>query len=161
MKIYFAGPLFTPYERDYISKCAQVLREQGFDPFVPHENASPPDPGDTRSIAKRCFDKDFGAIDESSAILAIVNGVEVDDGTACEIGIFYALMQSDPTRKGIIALHDDWRTNETPGEGKGLNAFVLGCVRRGGVVCKTLDAAVEQLKAWQAEPAPAREGVTA
>jgi nucleoside 2-deoxyribosyltransferase len=75
----------------------------------------------------------------------------VDDGTACEIGIFYALAQSDPAKKGIVALHDDWRTNDEAGEGKGLNSFVLGCVRQGGTVVKTLDEAIEQLSAWRTE----------
>ena len=33
----------------------------------------------------------------------------VDDGTACEIGIFYALMQADPSKKGILGLLTDLR----------------------------------------------------
>ncbi len=150
MKIYFAGPLFTPYERDYISKSAVKLREHGIDPFVPHESPKEELPEDTRSRAKRCFDNDFGGIHEANAMLAIINGTEVDDGTACEIGIFYALMQKDPTKKGIVALHDDYRT-QASGEGKGLNAFVLGCLREAGVICKTVDEATEQLVTWKEE----------
>ena len=150
MKIYFAGPLFTPYERDYISACARVLREHGIDPFVPHEGPKTQLANDTRSRAKRCFDNDFGGIANGNAMLAIINGTEVDDGTASEIGIFYALMQRDPTKKGIVALHDDYRTREG-GEGKGLNGFVLGCLREVGVVCTTLDEAVAQLEVWKQE----------
>jgi nucleoside 2-deoxyribosyltransferase len=37
MRIYFAGPLFTPYERNYIDQCAAKLRAEGFEVFVPHE----------------------------------------------------------------------------------------------------------------------------
>jgi len=150
MRIYFAGPLFTPYERDYISKSAQTLRKHGLDPFVPHESPKEEIPNDTRSRAKRCYDNDFGAIYESNAMLAIINGAEVDDGTAAEIGIFYALMQTDDTKKGIVALHDDWRTKDG-GEGKGLNGFVLGCLLKAGKVCSTLDEALDQLVAWRAE----------
>jgi nucleoside 2-deoxyribosyltransferase len=150
MKIYFAGPLFTPYERDYISTCARMLREHGIDPFVPHESPKIELPNDTRSRAKRCFDNDFGGINGANAMLAIINGTEVDDGTACEIGIFYALMQRDPTKKGIVALHDDYRTQDG-GEGKGINSFVLGCLREVGVVCKDLDAAIAQLETWKQE----------
>ena len=150
MKIYMAGPLFTPYERDYISKSAQTLREHGFDPFVPHESPKVEIPNETRSRAKRCYDNDFGAISEANAMLAIVNGTEVDDGTATEIGIFYALMQSDSTKKGVVALHDDWRTKDG-GEGKGLNAFVLGCVLECGVICHTLEDAIKQLESWNEE----------
>ncbi len=38
MRIYFAGPLFTPYERGYIDECAAQLRADGFEVFVPHEH---------------------------------------------------------------------------------------------------------------------------
>ena len=38
IKIYFAGPLFTTYERDWITQTTQALRGAGFDPFVPIEN---------------------------------------------------------------------------------------------------------------------------
>ena len=150
MKIYFAGPLFTPYERDFISRSAVTLRENGIDPFVPHENPKFANPADTRSPAKKCFDADFGGINGANAMLAILNGAEVDDGTACEIGIFSELMKVDPTKKGIVALHDDYRT-QAKGEGKGVNGFVLGCILKSGVVCKTLEEAIAQLKAWQAE----------
>ena len=39
MRVYFAGPLFTPYERSFIDECVARLRAEGFDVFVPHENA--------------------------------------------------------------------------------------------------------------------------
>ena len=38
LKIYFAGPLFTPYERSFIDECAAALRADGFEVFVPHEH---------------------------------------------------------------------------------------------------------------------------
>ena len=38
VKIYFAGPLFTPAERRFIDECAAQLRDAGFDVFVPHEH---------------------------------------------------------------------------------------------------------------------------
>jgi nucleoside 2-deoxyribosyltransferase len=150
MKIYFAGPLFTEYERDYISKSAEILREHGIDPFVPHESTFSEDPNETRSRAKICLDKDFFGINSANAMLAIVNGAEVDDGTACEIGIFHSLMRTDQTKKGIVALHGDWRTRPD-GEGKELNAFVKGCIEDVGVICTSLQDAIEQLKVWQQE----------
>ncbi len=151
MRIYFAGPLFTPYERDYISRCAQVLRDNGLHPFVPHESPKITEPNDQRSVQKRVFDNDFGALREANAVLAIVNGTEADDGTACEVGIFYALMQNDPSKKGIVALHEDWRTQAQPGEGKDLNAFLVGCILDGGAVCLTLQDAIDRLLEWKTE----------
>jgi len=37
MRIYLAGPMFTPYERTFLGECADRLRAEGFDVFVPHE----------------------------------------------------------------------------------------------------------------------------
>ena len=151
MKVYCAGPLFTPYEREFMSKCGKALREHGIEAFVPHESPKIEIPNDTRSRQKRCFDNDFGAISTCNAFLAVLNGTEVDDGTACEFGIFYALMQDDPTKKGVAAVHQDWRTQGDPGEGKGVNAFVRGCLLKAGEVFHSLEEAVEQIKTWQAE----------
>ena len=151
MKVYCAGPLFTPYQREFMSNCGQDLREHGVDAFVPHESPKEKVPNDTRSVGKRVFDNDFGAIASCNAMLAVVNGAEVDDGTACEIGVFWALAQSDPQKVGVVALQQDWRTQDPPGEGKGLNSFVLGCVQKVGMVCHSLEEAVAQLKAWQTE----------
>jgi nucleoside 2-deoxyribosyltransferase len=39
VRVYFAGPLFTPYERSYIDECAARLRSEAIEVFVPHENA--------------------------------------------------------------------------------------------------------------------------
>lgn len=150
MKIYFAGPLFTEYEREFISKCAVKLREHGINPFVPHESFTPPDPADTRSRAQRCLDNDYAGISNAQAMLAILNGTEIDDGTACEIGIYYSLMKNDPTKKGIVALVNDWRTKEG-GEGKGLNGFVVGCIQKVGIICHSIDDAITQLESWRDE----------
>ena len=38
MRVYFSGPLFTPYERSFIEDCAARLRADGIEVFVPHEN---------------------------------------------------------------------------------------------------------------------------
>lgn len=193
VKVYCAGPLFTLYERDYMSRCGQALREVGIKPFVPHENFHaklPPDTAErllalgaatpemleqqplgelvrrliqTRivsreelglplsSTAQQVFDRDFEALSDADAVLAVINGTEADDGTACEIGIFAALMESDPSKKGIVAIHDDWRTLDAPGEGKGLNAFVQGCLLQSGVIVKRLEDAVIVLEGWRGE----------
>jgi len=38
----------------------------------------------------------------SNAVLALLDGPMVDDGTASEIGIFWAAMQSDPSKKELL-----------------------------------------------------------
>ena len=98
MRVYFAGPLFTPYERSFIDECAARLRAEGIDVFVPHENAL----ADGDTSAATIFAKDWQGLSEADAVVAVLDGPMVDDGTACEIGIFYALMQADPSKKGIL-----------------------------------------------------------
>ena len=144
MRVYFAGPLFTPYERSFIDECAARLRAEGIDVFVPHENALAA--GDTS--AATIFEKDWNGLSEANAVVALIDGPTVDDGTACEIGIFYALMQTDSTKKGIVGLLTDLRA--TLGhEGHGVNLFVLGCVEAGGKVCGSIDEVVEALAEWR------------
>ena len=67
---------------------------------------------------------------------------------AREVGIFYALMQSDPTKKGIAGLLTDLRSTRGH-EGHGLNLFVEGCIEAGGRVCGSLDEVVEVLAGWR------------
>ena len=121
MRVYFAGPLFTPYERSFIDECASRLRAEGIDVFVPHENALAD--GDTSAAA--IFAKDWQGLSEADAVVAVLDGPMVDDGTACEIGIFYALMQADPSKKGILGLLTDLRSTRLGHEGHGLNLILL------------------------------------
>jgi len=79
----------------------------------------------------------------------VLDGPMVDDGTACEIGIFYALMQADPSKKGILGLLTDLRSTRLGHEGHGLNLFVLGCVEAAGKVCGSLDEVVAALVEWR------------
>jgi nucleoside 2-deoxyribosyltransferase len=145
VRVYFAGPLFTPYERSYINDCAARLRAEGIDVFVPHENALAA--GDTS--AATIFAKDWRGLSDADAVVAVLDGPMVDDGTACEIGIFYALMQTDPTKKGIVGLLTDLRSTLSH-EGHGLNLFVQGCIEAGGKLCSSLDEVIEALAAWRA-----------
>lgn len=145
MRVYFAGPLFTPYERSYIDECAARLRSEGIEVFVPHENALAA--GDTS--AATIFAKDWRGLSEADAVVALLDGPMVDDGTACEIGIFYALMQqTGSTKKGIVGLLTDLRS--TLGhEGHGLNLFVLGCIEAAGKVCGSVDELLATLADWR------------
>ena len=123
LKIYFAGPLFTPYERSFIDECAAALRADGFEVFVPHEHELTTGVDVT---AAWIFAKDRPGIERADAMLAILDGPSVDDGTACEIGMFHALMQSDPSKKGIVGLLTDIRGMR--GESTGVNLFVQGAI---------------------------------
>ena len=144
MRVYFAGPLFTSYERSFIDECATRLRADGIEVFVPHENALAA--GDTS--AATIFAKDWQGLSDADAVVAVLDGPMVDDGTACEIGIFYALMQADSAKKGIVGA-----------EYKDifafsililiLNLFVLGCIEAAGKVCSSMDEVSAALAEWR------------
>jgi hypothetical protein len=144
VRVYFAGPLFTTYERSFIDECAARLRADGIDVFVPHENALATDDMSAATI----FAKDWKGLSDADAVVAVLDGPMVDDGTACEIGIFYALMQADSSKKGIVGLLTDFRS--TLGhEGHGLNLFVLGCIEAAGKVCNSMDEVAAALAEWR------------
>jgi hypothetical protein len=151
VKVYFAGPLFTPYERDFIDRCAAQLRAAGLDVFVPHEHELALDGTVT---AERIFAKDWAALSEANAVLAILDGPMIDDGTACEIGIFHALMRGDESKLGIVGLVTDLRATrdtEREGEARGLNLFVVGCIEAAGTIVTSLEAAQSVLEGWRGQ----------
>jgi nucleoside 2-deoxyribosyltransferase len=148
MRIYFAGPLFTPYERDFIDKCAAKMRAAGMEVFVPHEIPLP-DPVTPAFI----FKIDSEQVLKADAVLALLDGPMVDDGTASEIGIFWAAMQTDSTKKGIVGLVTDTRVirDRNMIDGKGINLFVRGCVEDVGEVVDTFEKGFAILLKWQSE----------
>ena len=143
LKVYFAGPLFTPYQRAYIDDCAVALRADGFEVFVPHEHELA---GEGDVTAAWIFAKDRPGIEGADVMLAILDGPSVDDGTACEIGMFHALMQSDPSKKGIVGLLTDIRGMR--GESTGVNLFLQGAIEDVGRIVASIDEARDILRAW-------------
>lgn len=148
MKIYFAGPLFTPYERSYIDQCAKRMRDAGMEVFVPHEIPLP-DPVTPKFI----FETDAREVLGANVVLALLDGPMVDDGTANEIGIFWSEMRHDKSKKGMIGLVTDTRVirDRNMIDGKGINLFVRGCVEDAGHVVDSFDKAFEILLKWQKE----------
>lgn len=148
MKIYFAGPLFTPYERSFIDQCAKRMRDAGMKVFVPHEIPLP-DPVTSKFI----FDTDAREVLGANVVLALLDGPMVDDGTASEIGIFWAEMRHDKSKKGMIGLVTDTRVirDRNMIDGKGINLFVRGCVEDAGYVVDSFEKAFEILLKWQQE----------
>ena len=82
-------------------------------------------------------------------LLAWLDGPVVDDGTACEIGMFAQLVASgDPRYRGIVGLVTDLRLQRRRGNavGDGMNLFVIGAIEATGRVCWSVDEAVEALR---------------
>ena len=151
MRAYLAGPLFTPAERRYIAELAELLRADGLDVFVPQEQEYlvPPDEVGAGTI----FGTDDRGIDAADVLVAVLDGPVVDDGTACEIGLFTGLMRSDPRRLGIVGVLTDSRSvarDGRPQEGRGLNLFVQGCVESVGCIVTDPADVLPVLRRWRA-----------
>jgi nucleoside 2-deoxyribosyltransferase len=98
-KVYVAGPLFDEGERWFIEKVDALISELGFETFLPHRDNPPKVKGNVKQI----FQNDRQAIDDCDLVVANLNGITTDDGTAWEIGYAYA------KGKYLIGLHTDWR----------------------------------------------------
>ena len=147
MKIYLAGPLFTEADRDFLESCAQTLESRGIECFVPHRIQFDSLDPDT------VYAQDGTGVRGANAVVAWLDGPVIDDGTACEIGIFAELCRREPERYvGIVGLATDWRTmrrKEAGAIADGLNLFVVGAIRAHGEVAYSLDRVVEVLEGWR------------
>jgi nucleoside 2-deoxyribosyltransferase len=151
MRLYIAGPLFTPYHRDYHAENVRRLREAGHECFVPQEQEH--NAHQSKSIPARVFQVDLAGVRWANALIALLDDPDVSSGTACEMGIFYELARSDATKKGILGILTDERPRRrnTSNVGESLNFFTLGCVERFGKVHPSIDGVIEHLARWQHE----------
>jgi nucleoside 2-deoxyribosyltransferase len=146
MRIYVAGPLFSQAERDWLDVLAARLRQEGLDPFVPHEHFD----AQAELTPDEAYRVDGEGLRASNALLAWLDGPMIDDGTAAEIGAFAELVRSgNPQYRGIVGLVTDLRLERRRGNatGDGMNLFVIGAIRSAGKVSWTVDEAVAALKA--------------
>lgn len=97
--VYMAGPLFDEGERWFVERLDAAVAALGFETFLPHRDNVGKDPTNIRAI----FDNDKQAIDRCDLMVANLNGLTTDDGTAWEIGYAYA------TGRPVVGLHTDWR----------------------------------------------------
>jgi nucleoside 2-deoxyribosyltransferase len=154
MKIYLAGPLgFSEAGRFYQDEVLiPALARTGHEILNPWKlterrkiDAVAAMPyGPARRDAWRNLNVEIGssnraAIDSSDAVLAILDGVDVDSGTACEIG--YAFAKEKP----ILGYRGDFRLS-ADNEGATVNLQVEYFIRQsGGDIVTTLSEALVRL----------------
>ncbi len=145
MRIYLAGPLFSEAERAWLDRLAERLRAEGFDCFVPHEHFD----ALAELTPAEVFRVDAGGVRAANVLVAWLDGPVVDDGTACEIGMFAELVAGgDPRHRGIVGIVTDLRLQRRRGNavGDGMNLFVIGAIEQVGRVCWSVDEAVDALR---------------
>lgn len=102
--VYISGPLFTPSERAYLESIEKLCQTLGLTAYLPHKDVGfGPARGE---IAKHYFAEDLSMLMHASCVIAVLNGADIDSGTAWEIGFSYA------SKKHIIAIREDIRDNE-------------------------------------------------
>ena len=146
MRVYVAGPLFSEAERAWLDALTARLREDGFDCFVPHENFA--------ELADVTLDQvyriDSEGLQSANALVAWLDGPIVDDGTACEIGMFAELVRSGGDQyRGIVAISTDIRLErrrQVNVVGGGMNLFVAGAIETCGRICHTVDEVLAALR---------------
>jgi nucleoside 2-deoxyribosyltransferase len=152
LKLYVAGPLFTPYHRGVHARNAARLRSEGFVCLVPQERSMTRvfewDTG-TPTTPIDIFDMDYDMVAECDAIVALLDDPDVSSGLACEIGLFWSMKQTKPAKKGVLGLLTDDRAYRRAAAGvPAVNAFTLGCILDIGCVYRTLDQIIAHLHAW-------------
>lgn len=147
MKVYLANGLFSLADFNLNKLIAKELREKvkNIDLFVPQEAEI----NDKNSYAssKEIFQLDYQNLAQSDYVVAVIDGVEVDSGVACEIGMAKAL------NIPIIGLYTDVRQLGTS-NGKKINAliqdsvenqfmyrnlFVVGAIKSNGSIVNNID----------------------
>lgn len=129
--VYLAAPLFSEAELDFNRKLRDEMKNSGFNVFLPQEDSNNVKDRDDRH--KIIFSKNEAAIEKSDMIVAVVDGADVDSGTAWEIGYAYA------RGKPILGLRTDFRT-------LGIEGTVNLMIERSVHLCKSIPELLNRLK---------------
>jgi nucleoside 2-deoxyribosyltransferase len=129
--VYLAAPLFSEAELDFNRKLRDEIKNSGFNVFLPQEDSNNVKDRDDRQMI--IFSKNETAIKNSDIIVAVVDGADVDSGTAWEIGYAYAL------GKPILGLRTDFRT-------LGIEGTVNLMIERSAELCASIPELLNRLK---------------
>jgi Nucleoside 2-deoxyribosyltransferase len=125
--IYIAGPLFSLAERRFLESICDQIEASGRKCFLPHRDAT------QTAGADYIFAADYAALAKAPAMVLWLDGSSVDDGTACELGIYFELWRADPAGRAVLALATDLRLERRHAAGLpmgGTNLFVSGLLAK-------------------------------
>lgn len=114
-RIYLAGPLFSDSEREWLSRLKRRILDLAAECVLEAEVMWPGeffDPEEIQTwgaqakfeIFKRCL----SSLDQADLVVALLDGAQVDDGTAFELGYCYHAHR-DPNR--IVGIRTDFRAS--------------------------------------------------
>lgn len=127
MKIYFAAPLFSEAERDWIRSTIQKIEALARDRGVKVNVIFPYDLITAEEIKRlgdkaklEIFNRCRSHLHDADMVIALLDGTQVDDGTAWEVGYFY---HGRGNEAKIIGIRTDFR-NAGESSGAVVNAMV-------------------------------------
>jgi nucleoside 2-deoxyribosyltransferase len=127
-KIYLSGPLFSQGEIAWVKRVKAFLQETFVNAVIiwPHEIAS--------DDAEQIFQANLEAMNDCDLMVAILDGSQVDDGTAWEVGYFFS------QGKRIVGIRTDFRR-----AGESYASIVNLMVERS---CQAVVTSLEELASW-------------
>jgi nucleoside 2-deoxyribosyltransferase len=117
VKIYLAGPLFTQAERAFNVAVKQLLRGYDFDVFLPQEAVK--QTPDSKDALRKIFYADLAGLAWCDWVVAVLDGSDVDSGTAWECGYAYG------RGKPVFGLRIDFRKYS---EHEDVNLMISECL---------------------------------
>ena len=117
--IYIAAPLFSEMERVYIDKIVDIVSEKlelklWDDFYIPHRD------NDDDAFDSEIYNKNIEYLNHCDIMIAVLDGKDVDSGTAFEIGYFGA------QNKVVLGLLTDKRSYDEEGDlNTKLNTMIL------------------------------------
>ena len=129
--VYLAAPLFSEAECDFNRKLRDELINSGFKVFLPQEDSN--NVKDMLDRQKIIFNKNLKGIENSDILVAVIDGADVDSGTAWEIGFAFA------KGKPVLGLRSDFRT-------LGIEGTVNLMIERSVVLCMSVSELLNRLK---------------
>ena len=156
MKIYFANALFSQAELNYNAQLAAKIRQldQTIDLYLPQENDSINDKqayADSEMIAQADTEKLLA----SDLMVAVLDGLSIDNGVASEIGVAYA--KEIP----IIGLYTDTRQQGSSNQQKlqalgqiaenqfhYVNLYTTGLIKLNGTIVNSEADLLEAVKKY-------------
>ncbi len=132
--IYLAAPLFSEAECEFNRKLRDEIRRTGFLVFLPQEDSN--NVKDKKKRQEIIFSKNVAAIKRSDMIVAVIDGTDVDSGTAWEIGYAFACGIS------VLGLRTDFRT-------LGIEGRVNLMIERSVILFHTIPELLNHLKSLQ------------
>lgn len=129
--VYLAAPLFSEAECDFNRKLRDEIKKIGLNVFLPQEDSN--NIKDEINRQQIIFNKNLAAIEGSDILVAVIEGTDVDSGTAWEIG--YACARGKP----VFGLRTDFRT-------LGIEGTVNLMIERSIMICTSISELLNRLK---------------